>query len=121
MLITGSAHLIGVIETYHRWRTLQNLLGNVSYYILFSNLALFLAAVGVLIAIWFRYRKAKWSVLGYFLLFVSFNWIDRLVFFQTKDFTHLPFVIGFQILIGLIIYLGLGRKSVKAYFGESNA
>ncbi|MFN3309399.1 MAG: hypothetical protein ACK44E_09345 [Anaerolineales bacterium] len=121
VLITGSAHLIGVIETFRQWRTLQALLGRIAYYVLFSNLVLGLAAVGVLIAIWFRYRKAKWSVLGYFLLFIFLNWLDRLVFFQTKDFIRLPFVIGFQILMGMTVYLGLERKSVKAYFGESNA
>lgn len=121
MLITGSGHLIGVIETVRQWDTLQEFLGNVVYYVFVSNLILLLAAIGVLLVIWFRSRAARWYILGYVFLFILFYWLDRIAFFQTSGFMRLPFGIGFQLLIGLVLYIGLSRKSVKVYFGEINA
>ncbi|MCX8061099.1 MAG: hypothetical protein N3D16_00810 [Anaerolineales bacterium] len=121
VLITGSGHLIGVIETLRRWGTLESLLGNVVYYVFISNLALCLAAIGVLLAVWFRLRRARWYVLGYVLLFIFLYWFDRLVVFRTYSFTRIPFGIAFQIVIGIVLYVGFSRKSVKAYFGEINA
>jgi hypothetical protein len=59
-----------------------------------------------------------WS---YFFWFVFFYWLDRLVFFQSQEPFRLPFVIVLQIVIGLILWLGLNRKSVKEYFGEPYA
>ncbi len=121
VLITGSVHLVGSIESVRQWATLQELVGNIALYILVSNLLLLLAALGVLIGFWSRSKKARWFLLGYYILFLAFYWLDRLAFFQNKDFTRLPFGIGFQLLIGLFIVFGISRKSVKAYFGEINA
>jgi len=97
------------------------LLDGLVYYILISNLILCLAAFGFLISIWYRLRQTKWLILGYFFLFILFYWLDRLVFYQSKDFFRLPFGIVLQIVIGSVLLFGLSRKSVKAYFGESDA
>jgi len=120
VLITWSAHLIGVIEGIRRWAYLQGLVGSTVFYILMTNVLLFFAALAALFAIWFRLRTTKWFILAYVALFIGFYWLDRLYFFQSRDFYRLPFGIGLQILIGLIFWFGLNRKSIKAYFGESN-
>ena len=121
VLIMGSAHLIGVIETFRQWATLQELLGDLVYYILVSNLILSLTAIGVLTAIWYRLHRTRLLIWSYFFWFVFFYWLDRLVFFQSQEPFRLPFVIVLQIVIGLILWLGLNRKSVKEYFGEPYA
>jgi hypothetical protein len=121
VLIIGSAHLIGVIETLRQWATLKALLDGLVYYILASNLILSLIAIGVLTAIWFHLRQTRWLIWSYFFSFILFYWLDRMVFFQSRDDYRLPFVIVFQIVIGLVLWLGLSRKSVKGYFGEPYA
>lgn len=121
VLITGSVHLIGVYEVIHQWAILRLVLGNLVYYVLLTNLTLSIAALGVLVAIWFRFRKAKSFIIGYILLFVLFYWLDQFVFFANKEYYRLPFRIGFQVVIGLVLTYGLSRKSVKAYFGEIHA
>lgn len=113
--------MVGVIETFRQWAFLQELLDGLAYYILVSNLILSLAAIGVLTAIWYRLRRTRWLIMSYFSLFVFFYWLDRLMFFQSLDYFRLPFVIVLQVLIGLVLLLGLNRKSVKVYFGESYA
>jgi hypothetical protein len=95
------------------------LLGDLVFYVFFTNLVLWFAAIGVLIAIWYRLRSAKWLIFGYLFLFIFFYWLDRLAFFAQKDYFRIPFAMAFQVLIGVIIYLGLSRNSVKAYFGET--
>jgi len=121
VLIIGSAHLIGVIETLRQWATLQELLDGLVYYILASNLILSLIAIGVLTAIWYRLRQTRWLIWSYFFFLIFFYWLDRILFFQSRDDYRLPFVIVLQIVIGLVLWLGLSRKSVKGYFGEPNA
>jgi len=121
VLIIGSTHLVGVIETLRQWATLQALLDGLVYYILASNLILSLIAIGVLTAIWFRLLQTRWLIWSYFLSFIFFYWLDRMVFFQSRDDYRLPFVIVLQIVIGLVLWLGLSRKSVKGYFGEPYA
>ncbi|PWH20325.1 MAG: hypothetical protein DDG59_00655 [Anaerolineae bacterium] len=118
VLITGTTHLIGVIEVFRQWATLQEFIGNLLYYVLFSNLALSLVAMGVLIAIWVRLHQAKWLILGYFSLFLLFYWLDRLVFFQDDKFIRFPFAVAFQIVMASVLWLGLRCKSVRLYFGE---
>lgn len=108
---------MGVIETLRQWATLQELLDGLVYYILVSNLILSLAAIGVLVAIWYRLRQTRWLIWSYFSLFVFFYWLDRWMFFQSQDYYHLPFVIVLQIATGLALLLGLSRKSVKVYLG----
>ncbi|MCS6907386.1 MAG: hypothetical protein RML93_05820 [Anaerolineales bacterium] len=119
-LITGVVHFIGVVEALRRWDTLQELVGRVIYYILFSNFLLWLAALSVLVAIWRRLRAARWVITGYVLLFVLIYWLDRLVFFQSIDSYRWPFGVASQIVIGLLLWIGLTRKSVRAYFGEGD-
>lgn len=121
VLIIGGAHLVGVIETLRQWAALQELLDGLVYYILASNLILSLTAVGVLIAIWYRLRQTKWLIWSYFSLFIFFYWFDRLVLFQSRGYFRLPFAIILQTVAGLVLLVGLNRKTVKAYFGEPYA
>lgn len=121
VLIIGSAHLVGVIETLRQWAILQELLDGLVYYILVSNLTLSMAAIGVLTAIWYRLRQTRWYIWSYFSLSIFFYWLNRLVLFQSRDNFRLPFMIGLQIVTGLVLLLGLSRKSMKVYFGEPYA
>lgn len=121
VLTSAGMHLLRTIYAIQNWIWLQNILGGIVYYMLFSGLTFFLLSLIILLLMIQRNHRIQLYLTIYIILIICAYWFDRLVLSIGESHRNIPFVFGLQLFILLIYVLLMRSKGVKAYFGEKNA
>lgn len=121
VLTSAGMHLLRTIYAIQNWIWLQNILGGIVYYMLFSGLTFSLLSLIILLLMIQRNQRIQLYLTIYIILIICAYWFDRLVLSIGESHRNIPFVIGLQLFILLIYVLLMRSKGVKAYFGEKNA
>lgn len=121
VLTSAGMHLLRAIYAIQNWIWLQNILGWIVYYMLFSGLTFFLLSLIILLLMIQRNHRIQLYLTIYIILMICAYWFDRLVLSIGESHRNIPFVIGSQLFILLVYILLMRSKGVKAYFGEKNA
>lgn len=112
-------NLIRFLQAISLWKFLADLPGLSPVYLAASGLIWTLVGLPLSWGLWRGYARALDAARILCVAYFIFEWVERLLMARTgAELENWPFFLAFSLLSLGVIFWGLSRENVKAFFGE---
>jgi hypothetical protein len=119
VLTISVLNLIRFLQAINLWKFLADLPGLSPVYLAVSGLIWTLVGLPLCWGLWRGYTRAPAAARILCVTYCIYEWVERFITARTGDeLENWPFFLAFTLLSLGVIFWGLSRENVKAFFGE---